>query len=226
MKIVRHPNINHVWEKFRTDKCEELRTILIEHYLPIVKRIADRIYVKRPDELEHLDLVETGIFSLRDAINAFNHGRGIKFETYCTPRIRRAMFDEIRCIEDMKRITEKIKEARIMKNYLCRKCKTVVQKSSQPTSFNCPGGGSHEWTDLGNVGDTNYQCKKCATPVEASGHPASFNCPDGGNHQWTDLGKIGDDHYQCEKCSTEIMAERQPASFNCPEGGSHRWTKL
>jgi len=48
-----------------------------------------------------------------------------------------------------------------MKNYLCKKCRTLLQNPARPSSFNCPGGGQHQWTDLGEAGSSNYQCGKC-----------------------------------------------------------------
>lgn len=74
-----------------------------------------------------------------------------------------------------------------MKNYQCKKCSTHVQNSSTPKSFNCPSGGMHSWTDLGEVGPTNYQCKKCALLVQSKSTPKSFNCPSGSMHSWTKL---------------------------------------
>jgi DNA-directed RNA polymerase subunit RPC12/RpoP len=74
-----------------------------------------------------------------------------------------------------------------MKNYLCQKCKTHLQNDSQPSAFNCPKGGTHQWTNLGDVGSTNYQCKKCALLVQSKSMPSAFNCPSGGTHQWTKL---------------------------------------
>jgi len=74
-----------------------------------------------------------------------------------------------------------------MKNYLCHKCNTHIQNASLPSAFNCPGGGHHQWTDLGEVGSSNYQCKKCALLVQSKSMPSAFNCPSGGHHQWTKL---------------------------------------
>lgn len=62
-----------------------------------------------------------------------------------------------------------------------------MQSDSQPNAFNCPGGGTHAWTNLGEVGSTNYQCKKCALLVQSKSAPNAFNCPSGGTHQWTKL---------------------------------------
>jgi DNA-directed RNA polymerase subunit RPC12/RpoP len=74
-----------------------------------------------------------------------------------------------------------------MKNYQCKKCRTLVQSERTPSSLNCPSGGTHHWTDLGKTGKTNYQCKKCGTLVQSERTPSSLNCPSGGTHHWTKL---------------------------------------
>jgi RNA polymerase sigma factor for flagellar operon FliA len=76
----------------------------MEHYLPIVKYTADRIYAKLPDKVELDDLISAGIFGLMDAIDAFDPERGVKFETYCTPRIRGAILDELRSMDWVPRL--------------------------------------------------------------------------------------------------------------------------
>ncbi len=43
--------------------------------------------------------MSAGIFGLMDAINAFDLDRGVKFETYCAPRIRGAILDELRSMD-------------------------------------------------------------------------------------------------------------------------------
>ena len=74
-----------------------------------------------------------------------------------------------------------------MRNYLCKKCATLVKSLKKPISFDCRSGGNHQWTDLGEVGDNNYQCQKCGLLLKSKKKPISFNCPSGGNHQWTQL---------------------------------------
>ena len=39
-----------------------------------------------------------------DAIDAFDLSRGVKFETYCVPRIRGAMLDELRTMDWVPRL--------------------------------------------------------------------------------------------------------------------------
>src|SRR6187402_2820058 len=80
-------DIKEVWVEYKRNKTEPLRNILMENYLHLVRYNAERIHVKLPDEVELDDLMSAGIFGLMDAINAFDLERGVKFETYCAPRI-------------------------------------------------------------------------------------------------------------------------------------------
>ena len=50
------------------------------------------------------DLISAGIFGLIDALQAFDQSRGVKFETYCSPRIRGAILDELRSMDWVPRL--------------------------------------------------------------------------------------------------------------------------
>ena len=91
------------WTRFRKGD-EEARNLLLENYLPIVKYTAERLHNKLPDEVEVDDLISAGIFGLMDAVKAFDSGRGVKFETYCAPRIRGAILDELRSMDWVPRL--------------------------------------------------------------------------------------------------------------------------
>ncbi len=97
-------NINDVWVTYKKTPTEELRNILMEEYLSLVKYNAERIYAKLPDEVELDDLISAGIFGLMDAIDAFDLSRGVKFSTYCAPRIRGAILDELRSMDWVPRL--------------------------------------------------------------------------------------------------------------------------
>lgn len=97
-------DINDVWKAFKRHKSEELRNLLMMEYLPMVKYNAERIYAKLPDEVELDDLMQAGIFGLKDAIESFDLDRGVKFETYCAPRIRGAILDELRSMDWVPRL--------------------------------------------------------------------------------------------------------------------------
>lgn len=109
-------DIQQVWKQFRTTNAVELRNLLVERYLPLVKFNAERIWARLPDGVELDDLISSGTFGLMDAIEAFDLERGVKFETYCVPRIRGAMLDELRTMDWVPRLVRskasKLEEAR------------------------------------------------------------------------------------------------------------------
>ena len=83
-------DIERLWVEFKRDLSnQELRNRLVEIYLPLVKYNGERIWARLPEGVELDDLVSAGVFGLMDAIDAFDLSRGVKFETYCVPRIRR-----------------------------------------------------------------------------------------------------------------------------------------
>jgi RNA polymerase sigma factor for flagellar operon FliA len=98
-------DISDVWKLFKQDmRNQDLRNILIEKYLPLVRYNAERVWQKLPDGVDLNDLMSAGVFGLMDAIEAFDMERGVKFETYCVPRIRGAMLDELRTMDWVPRL--------------------------------------------------------------------------------------------------------------------------
>ena len=98
-------DVTQVWEAFKADPSnQELRNRLVEMYLPLVKYNGERIWSRLPEGVELDDLVSAGVFGLMDAIDAFDLSRGVKFETYCVPRIRGAMLDELRTMDWVPRL--------------------------------------------------------------------------------------------------------------------------
>src|SRR5947207_14747518 len=97
-------DIAQLWLDFKANPTEELRNRLVERYLPLVRYNAERIWARLPEGVELDDLISAGVFGLMDAIQAFDLDRGVKFETYCVPRIRGAMLDELRCMDWVPRL--------------------------------------------------------------------------------------------------------------------------
>jgi RNA polymerase sigma factor for flagellar operon FliA len=93
-----------IWLEYKAAPTKSLRNLLMERYLPLVKYTADRISAKLPSEVDVDDLISAGIFGLVDAIEAFDLDRGVKFETYCSPRIRGAILDELRTMDWVPRL--------------------------------------------------------------------------------------------------------------------------
>src|SRR5215204_3787790 len=98
-------DVTDVWKVYKQDQSnQDLRNRLIERYLPLVRYNAERVWQKLPEGVDLNDLMSAGVFGLMDAIDAFDLERGVKFETYCVPRIRGAMLDELRTMDWVPRL--------------------------------------------------------------------------------------------------------------------------
>ena len=109
-------DVTELWREFKEHPTTDLRNHLVERYLPLVKYNAERIWQRLPEGVDLDDLISAGVFGLMDAIDAFDLTRGVKFETYCVPRIRGAMLDELRTMDWVPRLVRskatKMEEAR------------------------------------------------------------------------------------------------------------------
>src|SRR4029079_19674210 len=98
-------DVTKIWESFKADPTSQLlRNKLVEMYLPMVKYNGERIWSRLPEGVELDDLISAGVFGLMDAIDAFDLSRGVKFETYCVPRIRGAMLDALPTMDWLPRV--------------------------------------------------------------------------------------------------------------------------
>ncbi len=96
--------IESVWREYRATPTTEIRNFLIAHHLDLVSYAAERLHKRLPSEVELNDLKSAGAFGLMDAVDSFDPDRGVKFETYCTQRVRGAMFDELRSMDWVPRL--------------------------------------------------------------------------------------------------------------------------
>jgi RNA polymerase sigma factor FliA len=103
------------WIKFKLNNSNSYRDNVIARYSDFVKAIAYRIYKTLPNSIELGDLEGYGYIGLMDAIEKFNPGRNIKFETYAKFRVRGAIFDGIRKIDWLSRtLRDKMKKNKQM----------------------------------------------------------------------------------------------------------------
>ncbi len=118
-----------LWERYKADpKNIDLRNKIVEIYIPLVKYHAQRVWSRLPDGVDIDDLTSSGIFGLIDAVEAFDLTRDVKFETYCAPRIRGAMLDELRSMDWVPRLV------RTKAKRLSEATKTLDEKlGRQPT---------------------------------------------------------------------------------------------
>jgi RNA polymerase sigma factor for flagellar operon FliA len=98
-------DILDLWKTYKQDQSNvELRNQLMERFLSLVRYNAERVWAKLPEGVDLNDLISAGVFGLMDAIDAYDLERGVKFETYCVPRIRGAMLDELRTMDWVPRL--------------------------------------------------------------------------------------------------------------------------
>ena len=106
-----------LWGEYQKNPSSALREKLITEYAPLVKVVAGRLSMYLGYNVEYEDLVSYGIFGLIDAIDKFDPGKDVKFETYASLRIRGSILDQIRKMDwiprtvrqKQKRIEEAIK---------------------------------------------------------------------------------------------------------------------
>lgn len=117
-----------LWNSYRKKPTPELREQIILEYAPLVKVVAGRLCIYLGNNVEYDDLVGYGIFGLIDAIDKYDLGKDVKFETYASLRIRGSILDQIRKMDWIPRTIrqkqKKIDEA--MKSVEMRTGKTAT----------------------------------------------------------------------------------------------------
>ncbi len=97
-------NIDQIWEQFYKTGADHFRNILMEHYGDLVDNAAKWLHSKLPDMVELDDLIIAGMFGLAGAIEAFDPTRNVKFQTFCLPRIKGSILDELRSMDWVPRL--------------------------------------------------------------------------------------------------------------------------
>jgi len=93
------------FDEKRMDPVERER--LISKYAPLVKTIAGRMAVRLPQHISQDDLKSSGLMGLLDAIDKYDHDKGVEFKSYAEFRIRGAMIDELRSMDWVPRSVRK-----------------------------------------------------------------------------------------------------------------------
>jgi RNA polymerase sigma factor FliA len=88
-----------LWLEFRRTNDKAIRDRLILTYAPLVKYVAGRLGSGLPAHVDEGDLVSYGLLGLIGAIERYDPGRDIKFETYAIARIKGAIIDELRALD-------------------------------------------------------------------------------------------------------------------------------
>ncbi|MDX6556443.1 MAG: polymerase sigma factor FliA [Miltoncostaeaceae bacterium] len=88
-----------LWRRFKDRQDPIARDRLILTYAPLVKYVAGRMSSALPSHVEETDLISYGLLGLISAVERFDPGRQVKFETYAVVRIKGAIIDELRSLD-------------------------------------------------------------------------------------------------------------------------------
>jgi len=91
-----------LWQRCRSGDAEA-RGLLIERYAPLAAAVARRMRVPTGVLAGSDDLASAGFLGLIDAVDRFQPDREVAFEAYATLRIRGAVLDELRRVDELGR---------------------------------------------------------------------------------------------------------------------------
>jgi len=75
------------------------REEVLRRYMPLVRRVVQRLAVRKPPHIELDDLVSWGIVGLLDAMTKYDPKKEALFSTYAQFRIRGAILDHLRSLD-------------------------------------------------------------------------------------------------------------------------------
>ncbi|HEV8635342.1 MAG TPA: FliA/WhiG family RNA polymerase sigma factor [Chloroflexota bacterium] len=92
-----------LWNSYTASREPRLREQIIVQYAPLVKYVVGRLAINLPTVIDSDDVISYGTIGLIDAVERFDPSRGIKFETYAIARIRGAIIDALRQLDQIPR---------------------------------------------------------------------------------------------------------------------------
>lgn len=84
------------WDKWNANRDPDAGEKLLALYMPLVHYHVQRIVVGLPKGIDIEELKSLGMIGLYDALNRFDSGRDLKFDTYASFRVRGAILDGLR----------------------------------------------------------------------------------------------------------------------------------
>ena len=92
-----------LWRRYQQTRSIKARNALVEHYMPLVNKLAEIIARRLWPRVTADELASAGYDGLISAVTSFDPGRGVKFETFCRQRILGAIRDWQREIDPLGR---------------------------------------------------------------------------------------------------------------------------
>ena len=91
--------LRDLWRRYKESGDPRARERLVIAYSPLVKYVAGRMSSGLPAHVEEADLISYGLLGLISAIERFDLGREIRFETFAITRIKGSIIDELRSLD-------------------------------------------------------------------------------------------------------------------------------
>jgi RNA polymerase sigma factor for flagellar operon FliA len=96
------------WPAYRRKPTIEMRNQIALMFEPTLQRLAEHVWRGLPRQVDLSDVVSEGRMGMMAAIDAFDHEKGVKFQTFCAPRIIGSIMDWLREIDWVPRMDRAI----------------------------------------------------------------------------------------------------------------------
>jgi RNA polymerase sigma factor for flagellar operon FliA len=97
-------NLSHaeLWNAY-WEQGDAAQDALLEAYLPLTRRVMERISIRLPSYVSVKDLSQAALLGLYKSLQNFDPDHQVPFEAYAYPRIRGAVLDELRSTDYLSR---------------------------------------------------------------------------------------------------------------------------
>jgi len=99
-----------LWLQWRESQDRDARDRLVEAYLWLIRYVAGRLMVGLPSHFDQDDVEGHGCFGLLEAIDKYDPGRGVRFETYAIPWVRGACLQGIKALQWAPALRKRVRE--------------------------------------------------------------------------------------------------------------------
>jgi RNA polymerase sigma factor for flagellar operon FliA len=72
---------------------------IVDAYLPLVRLVAERVHRRLPPGIDVSSLIHSGIVGLLEALQRYDPGRGVAFQTYARYRIQGEIMEYLRSLD-------------------------------------------------------------------------------------------------------------------------------
>ncbi|GAA0706127.1 FliA/WhiG family RNA polymerase sigma factor [Dyella marensis] len=99
-----------LWTRWRVAGDMQAREALLGHYVGWARKLARAVFMRvRGRSADWPDYVQNASIGLIEAIDAFDHRRGVPFEAYARQRVRGAVFNGLRALAGTHEVRQQVR---------------------------------------------------------------------------------------------------------------------